>query len=196
MMTDPVREAELARAASGGDRRATEVLLGLLYDQVHAICRRVCHDASDGDDATQNAMISIVRSLPRFDNRSAVRTWAYRIATNAAIDEIRRRNRRPVSSAIDDETLGGTPIHEHAAPIDRMLDRLDIDAALASLPTDFRAAVVLRDLIGMEYADIADTLGLPIGTVRSRIARGRRQLADHLELGNQHDVSDVQRKQP
>lgn len=195
-MTDPVRESQLALAASKGDRRATEELLGLLYEQVHAICRRICHHPSDGDDATQNAMIAIVRSIPRFDHRSAVRTWAYRIATNAAIDELRRRNRRPVSSILDNEIEAGSAMNHHTEPIDQMVDRLDIDAALATLSHDFRSAVVLRDLIGMDYADIAETLGLPIGTVRSRIARGRRQLADQLDLGNQNDLPSVQREHP
>ena len=164
----------MALAAQGGDRRAMEELLDRLYDQVHAVCRRICAREADAEDAAQEAVISIVRALPGFDGRSAVRTWAYRIATNAALDELRRRSRRPEPVDIDESTIrseaGVRSIDDDVG------DRLDIDSALADLAPEFRAAVVLRDLIGMEYADIAATLDVPVGTVRSRIARGRSRL--------------------
>ena len=109
------------------------------------------------------------------------------MATNACLDELRRRARRPRPGLPDDlgqgdhSDVGASP----AAGIEVLPDRLAIDAALEPLPEEFRAPVVLRDLCDLDYAEIAEALGIPPGTVRSRIARGRAQLADLLTPGNQ-----------
>ena len=123
--------------------------------------------------------------LPRFDGRSAFSTWTYRIATNAALDELRKRGRRPVLH-VDDEA--GDSRRDIADPlahrrVDGVVDRLTIDEALDELPEEFRLAVVLRDLCDYDYAEIAATLDIPVGTVKSRIARGRSLLVGR--LGNQ-----------
>ena len=113
-----------------------------------------------------------------FDGRSRFTTWCYRVATNAALDEVRRRNRRPQPVESLPEAAGD------GARVDNLVvDRLVVDAALAQLGPEYRAAVALRDLIGMDYAEIGEVLGVPPGTVRSRISRGRAALADL--LGNQ-----------
>jgi RNA polymerase sigma-70 factor (ECF subfamily) len=171
----------LVTAAQGGDRQALDVLLRRHYDRVHAICRRIAGASRDADDAAQEAMISIVRGLARFDGRSAFSTWTYRIATNAALDELRKRDRRPAPHVTDN--MGTAP--EVADPlshrkVEAAVDRLSIDEALDELPEEFRVAVVLRDLCDLDYAEIADTLGVPVGTVKSRIARGRSLLAGRL----------------
>jgi RNA polymerase sigma-70 factor (ECF subfamily) len=137
-------------------------------------------------------MIRIVRALDRFDGRAAFGTWAYRIATNAALDELRKRGRRPQLHLVDDhaDDHGGAARRDEPADelahrhIESVADRLSIDAALADLPEDFRVPVVLRDVSDLDYAEIAEQLGVPIGTVKSRIARGRRMLIER--LGN-HD---------
>ena len=118
-----------------------------------------------------------MRGLSRFDGRSSFSTWSYRVATNACLDELRRRGRRPVP--------GLEPVREPATagPEQQVVDRLALDDALPTLDEDFRVAVVLRDVAGLDYAEIAAVLGIPPGTVRSRIARGRRHLAR--ALGNQ-----------
>jgi len=166
--------------AQRGDRAALETLLRRHHDRVAALCRRLCGEA-DGPDAAQEALLAVVRGLGRFDGRAAFSTWIYRVTTNACLDELRRRRRRPLP-ALDEERpadgRSGPPDHATAVAA-----RLDLDAALVQLPPDFRAAVVLRDLCGLDYAQIADVLGIPPGTVRSRIARGRGQLADLL-VGN------------
>jgi len=138
------------------------------------VCRRLVGNDADALDAAQEALIAIVRGLDRFDGRASFGTWAYRIATNAALDELRRRGRRPVVGLPDDDGIGVAPASEGVA------GRLDLDAALATLPHDFRVAVVLRDLCQLDYAEIAEVLDIPPGTVRSRIARGRAALADVL----------------
>ena len=170
----------LAAAANGGDRGALEVLLARHLDRVHAICRRVTGHPEDALDATQEALIAVTRGLHRYDGRSLFTTWLYRVATNAALDELRRRKRRPEPAELnEDRPLGGAgagskPVESAVAA------RLDVDAALARLSPEFRAAVVLRDLCDLDYAEIAEVLDVPIGTVRSRIARGRAAIADQL----------------
>jgi RNA polymerase sigma-70 factor, ECF subfamily len=141
---------------------------------------------ADALDATQEALIAIVRGLPRFDGRSAFTTWSYRVATNACLDELRRRGRRPVTGLDADAADSLHAARTSGAPglADTVVDRSVLDAALAGLPEEFRAPVVLRDQLGLDYAEIAEVLDIPPGTVRSRIARGRAALARSLS-GNQ-----------
>ncbi len=148
--------------------------------RIYAICRRIAGNDADALDATQEALIAIVKGLDRFDRRAAFTTWSYRIATNACLDELRRRSRRPQPGLpdhdeADDKALGRRPPLD---PGDAVAARIDIDDALAQLPEEFKAPVVLRDLAGLDYAEIAEVLDLAPGTVRSRIARGRGRLAD------------------
>jgi RNA polymerase sigma-70 factor, ECF subfamily len=140
---------------------------------------------ADAADATQEALITIAKRIDRFDGRAKFTTWLYRVATNACLDELRRRGRRAVP---------GLPEHP-AAELDTspafdtaVVDRMAIDEALGHLSAEFLAPIVLRDQLGMDYAEIAQILGIPPGTVRSRIARGRAQLAT--SLGNHHPAGE------
>ena len=184
----PLSDDELVAAAQGGDRNALDQLLRRHYDRIYAVCRRVTGGTRDADDACQEALIKITRSLPRFDGRSAFSTWAYRIATNASLDELRKRKRRPMLHAVQP----GDGSHDDGPPelvdpmaakrVDAVADRLAIDEALGDLSDDFKAAVVLRDVADLDYDEIADILDIPVGTVKSRIARGRAALANTLRL--------------
>jgi RNA polymerase sigma-70 factor (ECF subfamily) len=174
-------DAELVASAQSGDRIALERLLRLHYDRVHAVCRRIVGTAHDADDAAQEAMIRIVRGLRTYDGRSSFGTWAYRVASNTALDELRKRRRRPMLHVVDDD--GEVPeVVDHLAErrVDSVAERMALDTAIAGLPDDFRVAVVLRDVADLDYGEIAEVLGVPIGTVKSRIARGRALLAGHL----------------
>ena len=107
-------------------------------------------------------MIGIVRGLAKFDGRSAFTTWAYRIATNAALDELRRRGRRPALHTVADEGPSSDIVDPTAErQVDAVVDRASLDAALAGLADDFRAAVVLRDVADLDYAEIAEVLDDP-----------------------------------
>ena len=169
-------------------RQHSTTLLRRHYDRLYGVCRRLAGNDADALDATQEALIALVRGLPRFDGRSSFATWSYRVATNACLDELRRRRRRPVSCSTSSATrprAGGTTSRAAVA------DRLHIDDALAALPLEFRAAVVLRDVCALDYAEIAEVLGVPPGTVRSRIARGRAAVAAHI-AGNPKSPDDRQ----
>lgn len=172
-MTD---DALLLRRAQRGDKGAVDALLRQHYDTVRAVCHRIVLNRHDAEDATQMALISIVRALPTFDGRSKFSTWVYRIATNAALDEVRRIRRRPRPT--DADTLAPPPERDRSSTVDA---QIDVRAALEQLPEEYRVAMVLRHVADMDYADIAITLDVPVGTVRSRLARGRDQLASILQ---------------
>jgi len=177
-----VGDDELAAAAARGDLRALDTLLRRHASMIHAVCRRVLTNADDALDAAQNAMVAIARHIHTFDRRARFSTWCYRIATNAALDEARRRSRRPAPVEIVPE-----PRTDAVYVDETVADRIDVDAALARLSPDQRAAVALRDLLGLDYAEIAAVLEIPPGTVRSRIARGRATLADLIRGGEAGD---------
>lgn len=181
-------------AARAGDRQALGHLLEAHYDRVYALCRRMTGNEADALDAAQDAMLAAVRSLGRFDGRSTFATWLYRVATNACLDELRRRRRRPWLARADDPQ----PDPPVADPAGSVADRVDLDRALAAVPPAFRAAVVLRDVCDLSYEEVAAVLDVPVGTVRSRLARGRGALADALgaAAGNEPAPSGVQDSMP
>ena len=195
-MPAPIDDRALVTAAQGADRDALEQLLRRHHDRIRAVCRRITGNDADAADATQEALILIVRNLGSFDGRSSFGTWVYRIATNASLDELRRRRRRPILAGRNREPDRRVPtepvdVHSHQHP-DRIADRLALDTALMALPEDFRVPVVLRDVGDLDYAEIAHVLDVPIGTVKSRIARGRSMLAAQISrtTGNQTGPND------
>ena len=145
---------------------------------MYAICRRVTCDDNDALDALQEALLQAWRKLDRFAGDAQVGTWLYRVATNAAIDEVRRRARRPEPS----HELGSM-LASSGLPRDQVADRLTIDWALAQLPPQFRAVIVLREYLGLSYLEIAQVRGIPVDTVKSQISRGRQALARLLQIG-------------
>ena len=165
-----------------------EILLRRHYPRVYAVCRRLAGNDADAADAAQEALIAISRGLKRFDARSSFTTWSYRVATNACLDELRRRQRRQAEPLPDHLGAGrDDPVGE------RISTRLDLDAALAGVPEEFRVPVVLRDQAGLSYDEIAEVLSIPPGTVRSRIARGRARLVEMLGEGNQTPAAERQK---
>jgi RNA polymerase sigma-70 factor (ECF subfamily) len=179
-------EETLISAAQRGDQRALDQLLRMHQDRIHAVCRRLAGNDADALDATQEALIAIVKGLPRFDGRAKFSTWSYRVATNACLDELRRRGRRPAPGLPEFETASLSPVGGAAPrdPSEIVAAAVDVDRGLALVPEEFRTAVVLRDVAGLNYAEIAEVLDIAPGTVRSRIARGRARLADAIS-GNQ-----------
>lgn len=158
-------------------------LLSRHYERLYALCRRMARNDADAADACQEALMAIVRGIDKFQGNSTFRTWSYRVASNACLDELRRRQRRPLAVIDEPERVADRPDLDQ-----QVADRITIEAALPLIAEEFRAPVVLRDVLGMDYAEIAATLDLAPGTVRSRISRGRRQLAEL--LGNQDGSSE------
>jgi RNA polymerase sigma-70 factor, ECF subfamily len=189
MATAPIDDGSLVQAAQQGDRQALDRLLQLHYDRIYAVCRRITGQDADAADAAQEALIAIVRNLAKFDGRASFGTWTYRIATNASLDELRRRRRRPMPSPHAEDTSGHEPLDAAAAgEFEAVGERDALGTALTGLPEEFRVPVVLRDVADLDYAEIAEVLNVPIGTVKSRIARGRGMLAT--ALGGNRDRDD------
>ena len=165
-----------------------EILLRRHYPRVYAVCRRLAGNDADAADAAQEALIAISRGVKRFDGRSSFTTWSYRVATNACMDELRRRQRRSAEPLPEQLTAG------RADPVgEQITTRLDLDGALAGLPEEFRVPVVLRDQAGLSYDEISVVLSIPPGTVRSRISRGRARLVELLGQGNQTPAAERQK---
>ncbi|MFC5061581.1 RNA polymerase sigma factor [Actinomycetospora atypica] len=171
---DDVSDTELRTHAACGDRRAFEVLFERHRSRLVGVCRRITCDEHDAQDALQETLILAWRSLKSFDGRSGIGTWLYRVAVNASIDEVRRRNRR----ATPTEELPERPVDR--SEVDGVSTRLDVDRALRRLPPQFRAAIVLRELCDLSYREIAELRDVPIDTVKSQISRGRQALAQEL----------------
>jgi len=170
-------DLELVASAAGGDVEALDVLLRRHHPRLLTLCVRLTGNPTDADDACQEALVALARGVAGFDGRSSFSTWAYRVTTNTCLDELRKRRRRPVPGLPEDPPpSSGGRRHGSDEAGDTASDRVDIDRALSGLAREFREAVVLRDLCQLSYAEIADVVGVPIGTVRSRIARGRALL--------------------
>jgi RNA polymerase sigma-70 factor, ECF subfamily len=170
-----VPDLELAMLAANGDDRAFEMLAERYRGFMYAVCRSVTRDDQDAVDALQDALLAAWQRIGSFEGRSSVRTWLYRVAANAAVDEVRRRAQRNDQP----EAVAG----ERATPFDLeavVVAKQTVGWALAKLPPHFRQAVVLRELYGMSYLEMAELLDIPIDTVKSRISRGRRALAELL----------------
>ncbi|HEX4092067.1 MAG TPA: sigma-70 family RNA polymerase sigma factor [Trebonia sp.] len=162
--------------AAAGNAEAFRVIAERYQGLMYGVCRRITGNDADAVDALQETLVIMWQRLGTFEGRSAMSTWLYRIATNAAIDEVRRRARRPVQA-------DSTVLDHEAAPDDvagQAALRSAVDWALGRLPPQYRAAVVLRENYDLSYQEIADILDVPIDTVKSRISRGRQALAELL----------------
>lgn len=179
-MTRAAKDAELLARIAEGDHEAFTEVMRTHEDRVFSVCLRIMGNRELALDATQEAFLTAFRKASQFKGESTFGTWVYRIATNACYDILRKRKRRPTE-----------PLLEHAHPADPSAEasidsaalRPEIERALASIPPEFRAAVVLSDIEGLGLSEVAKVLGVPVGTVKSRVFRARRLLAQ--QLGNQ-----------
>jgi RNA polymerase sigma-70 factor, ECF subfamily len=178
-----------------GDPRAFGELVGRHERRVYGLCLRILGSREDAEDATQEAFLAALRKAASFRQAAAFSTWLYRIAVNAATDQARRRARaRLVPLDPEDAAAAAAPGGDHgdaaaaaAAPGgdhgDAVAAAVAVQAALAEVPEEFRVAVVLCDLYRVPYAEAAQILEIPVGTVKSRVFRGRLALAERLEGG-------------
>jgi RNA polymerase sigma-70 factor (ECF subfamily) len=162
-------EELVRRFVSDGVKEAVDVLLRRHTDRVFGLAYRILGNRADALDASQEVFLGVFRKAASFRHQSAFSTWLYRLTVNACTDLGRRRSRLPQAS----DTIE-VPVPD---AIGRTDDRLAVDAALRSLPIDQRTAIVMRDLYGASYEDIAAATATAVGTVKSRIARGRSALA-------------------
>lgn len=174
-----------------GDVEAFGTLAREHYQRLWPVALRMCSgDPEDAAEALQEGMIAAMRGASGYRGEARVSTWLHRIVVNACLDQHRRRRRRPVQQAPLDDA-------EVLEPRDRISERetsLEIERALAQLPAEQRAAIILVDIEGWPVADAAAILGVRPGTVKSRCSRGRARLADSLShLRNRAEAEGIQR---
>jgi len=175
-------DLDLARRHAQGDRSAFDTVYEEYGGMVYGLALRLTGDPEEASDLHQEAFLRIFRSLGSFSGRSSLKTWVYTVTLNAGRTKLKRIGRRP-RVVEDDRTLDALA-DLRADPERRALGRdagRHLQEALVELPAAFRVAVVLRDVEGLSYDEIAQIVGVRIGTVRSRIARGRDRLRARLE---------------
>lgn len=171
--TEEARRARvevLAPKAAGGDQRALDELLRLIEPEISRRCLRILPHRLDAEEATQDALMAVVKRISSFEGRSRFSTWLYRVSSNAAVDTYRKLKRRAVEG---DELMEITSDNRTSVIAGTRIDLLD---ALEQVDGRFAEPVVLRDIQGMDYSEIAEVLDVPVGTVKSRIHEGRRLL--------------------
>ncbi len=179
MQSDPDRSLVMASAA--GDHEAFGALVARHQASIVNLARALTSDDGEADDLAQETFIRAYKAIGRFRGDSTFRTWLHRVAVNVIQSHLKKRARRWrwFGPGIDRDEAGTANRPEMSVPAtaeDEAARRQMIDRALAALPPDMRIAVTLRDVQGFEYAEIAAMLGLPIGTVESRIFRARQRL--------------------
>jgi RNA polymerase sigma-70 factor (ECF subfamily) len=190
---DDAADRDCLRRHLAGDREAFGELLARHRGRMWAVALRTAGNPEDAADALQDAALSAFKAAGNFRQDSAVGTWLYRITVNACLDRLRRQAARPTVHYPDPDS----PVWRQATadPVDMAEQRelrLVLEQALAQLPVDQRAAVVLVDVQGLPVEEAAGVLGVPVGTVKSRCARGRGNLAASLrELRNPGADPDV-----
>jgi RNA polymerase sigma-70 factor (ECF subfamily) len=162
-----------------GDRDAFAPIYAQFKGAMHTLAYHMLGNRADADEATQDIFLTAWRSLPSFRFAARFSTWLYRIGVNVCLERIRREGRRRALRNGHGADLIGR-VHAAAAEADG--PGADVRAALARLDPAFRACVILRDVEGLSYHEIAETLQVPVGTVRSRIARGREALRAALQV--------------
>ncbi|MGI8922895.1 MAG: sigma-70 family RNA polymerase sigma factor [Fimbriimonadales bacterium] len=178
--------AELLSGSMSAEREQFGNLLSLTQRQAYHLALRLTGNRSDAEDLVQESYIRAFRFFHRYDPTLPFTSWLYRIMTNAHIDEMRRRGKLRVSSLDEPHPETGTTwdVPDHAASPERLLmtDQMEaeVQEGLNKMTSDFRIAVLLADLEGFSYEEIAEVMKTSIGTVRSRIHRGRKQLRSHL----------------
>ena len=181
----------LRRDVADGGANATEALVDAYGDRVYRLTFRITGSREDAEEATQDALWTVARKIDTFKGDSAFGSWLYRIAANAAYQKLRSRKSKAREIALDDLLPALDGDGRHWEPIDDWSRRVDeqamqnelrhvLEDAIAALPPDYRTAVVLHDVEGMSNPDIAETLGISLAAVKSRVHRSRLYLRQRL----------------
>lgn len=186
MTSRAAEDVALLNRYLGGDMTAFDELVRAHEDRVFGICLRMMSDRDAALDAVQETFLTVFRKADRYEERAAFSTWLYRVAVNTCYDLLRKAKRRRTE-----------PLPETNDPVDMQSSdeftsvelRPDIEQALFKIPVDFRSAVVLVDLQGLSLEQASEALDVPIGTIKSRLFRGRKLLATslgNLRAGSRH----------
>ena len=188
MEVSKASDQQLVERVQAGDKRAFDLLVIKYQHKILGLVSRYVRDTSEVQDVTQEAFIKAYRALPRFRGDSAFYTWLYRIAINTAKNYLMAKSRRPPGSDIDLEDAeyfeSATALKDIETPENQLFGeelKTVVNKAISQLPEDLRTAVTLREFDGLSYEEIADVMGCPVGTVRSRIFRAREAIDKQLQ---------------
>ncbi len=180
---DEIADSELVRRVQAGDKAAFDLLVRKYQHKIVKLISRYIHDPSEAQDVAQETFLKAYRALPRFRGDSAFYTWLYRIAINTAKNHLVAQDRRPRESGIDvseaeNYESGGLLRHGDTPERELLKDEIEktIHEAIDQLPDELKTAITLREMEGMSYEEIAQTMNCPVGTVRSRIFRAREAI--------------------
>lgn len=190
-----MNEEKLISRAAKGDASAFNELLGMHENRMYAVCLRMCGNHEDAQDCLQEAMLRVYRAISGFKGQSTFSTWLYRVTMNTCLDELRRKKNKQSTSLDGLLDAGWSPSDERDTP-ERHAVRSEMHAevqrVISELPEDMRAAIVLRDIQGFSYEEISQMLNINVGTIKSRISRGREKLREKFlaksELFDREDV--------
>lgn len=177
-------------AARNGDQESFEKLVRLYEKRVFSLTSRMCRNSADAEEAAQEAFLAAWQALPAFRGDASFATWLYRLVSNACVDILRREGRHQAMAgpSLDDEESSPEPPDKSPSPhalAERAELRRQIEAGLAALPPEYRQVLILREIHQCTYDEIAQICSIDLGTVKSRINRGRKRLRKILmESGN------------
>jgi RNA polymerase sigma-70 factor (ECF subfamily) len=186
-MGERLIDQELVTRVQQGDKKAFDLLVLKYQQKITNLISRYIRDPHEVLDVTQEAFIKAYRAIPKFRGDSAFYTWLYRIAINTAKNYLVAQGRRPPSDDVEAEVAEqmdvGVRLKETGTPENHVLTEeitMTVQQAIDDLPEDLRTAIVLRELEGMTYEEIANAMSCPVGTVRSRIFRAREAIDKRL----------------
>ncbi len=181
---EPADELGLLQRAQAGDDSAFEEIVLRHQDAVYNLCRRILGDPHDAEDAAQEVFVKAYKALPGFRPEASLSTWLHRIAVNTCIDYRRRPVFEPIAGMPDENVVHYEPVSEEPSP-ERLAESRQTARALwlaiGRLSVKLRAAIILRELYGLSYEEIAETLDVSVGTVKSRLARARLEIIDTMK---------------
>lgn len=178
-----MNERELIARLQKRDEAAFEELIRQYEKKVYTLCFRMCGNSEDAEEAAQDAFLALWRGIDRFRQESTLSTWIYRLATNACIDTLRRRKKQSGSVSLDDEELFVDAVDTSPQPQETVEHRETqklLQEGLSALPEEYRKVLILREIEGLSYTEIAESASIKLGTVKSRISRGRSLLRNFL----------------
>lgn len=188
-----MNERELIARLQKRDETAFEELLRQYEKKVYTLCFRMCGNSEDAEEAAQDTFLALWRGIDRFRQESSLSTWIYRLASNACIDLLRRRKKQGSSLSLDDEELFLDAVDPAPRPREAVEHREAqklLQEGLSALPEEYRKVLILREIEGLSYTEIAESASLELGTVKSRISRGRVLLRNFLSgSGNFFEIA-------
>jgi RNA polymerase sigma-70 factor (ECF subfamily) len=173
MRSEP-RDEDLVGRAVAGDISAFGILVERHERRVYNLAFRMTGREEDARDATQDAFLTALRRLSTFRGDAAFTTWLHRVTVNACYDLLRKRGRGPMLERDPERSVEPAPVADHADDVDLSVD---VRRALLEVPEDYRVVMLLHDVHDLPYEEVAKIVGVPVGTVKSRLHRGRVALA-------------------